>query len=151
MLNDIMKELTMFTTIVKNCGAKVALTSSLYDKTCKLATIASTLSAAKVSWPDALQWTITDTIFSSTGIGSSAAASGIGLAQPVFDSSASPNDIAFLQYTSGSTSEPKGVKITQGNLYHNLKLIITGLSATDDTVVVSWLPQYHDMVRLLFY
>ena len=35
--------------------------------------------------------------------------------------------------------------ITQQSLAHNLKLITTGLSATDDTVVVSWLPQYHDM------
>lgn len=41
----------------------------------------------------------------------------------------------------GSTSEPKGVMITHANLANNLKLIITGLSATDDTVVVGWLPQ----------
>ena len=54
-------------------------------------------------------------------------------------------DVAFLQYTSGSTSEPKGVIITQNNLSDNLELITTGLSAGTDTVVVSWLPQYHDM------
>jgi acyl-CoA synthetase (AMP-forming)/AMP-acid ligase II/acyl carrier protein len=55
------------------------------------------------------------------------------------------DDIAFLQYTSGSTSEPKGVMITHGNLSHNLTIITNELGAVDDTIVVSWLPQYHDM------
>lgn len=45
---------------------------------------------------------------------------------------------------SGSTSEPKGVMITHANLADNLKLIVTGLSAVDDTVVVGWLPQVTD-------
>ena len=54
-------------------------------------------------------------------------------------------DIAFLQYTSGSTSEPKGVMINHSNLAHNLSLIITELNADENTVNVSWLPQYHDM------
>ena len=45
------------------------------------------------------------------------------------------------QYTSGSTSEPKGVMITHANLAHNLHTITTALAAVDDTVVVSWLPQ----------
>jgi long-subunit acyl-CoA synthetase (AMP-forming) len=41
---------------------------------------------------------------------------------------------AFLQFTSGSTSEPKGVIISHGNLAHNLSLIIDGLQASEDTV-----------------
>ena len=53
--------------------------------------------------------------------------------------------VAFLQYTSGSTSDPKGVMISHANLDHNLQLIHAGLNAGTDTVVVSWLPQYHDM------
>lgn len=53
----------------------------------------------------------------------------------------SPDDVAFLQYTSGSTSEPKGVMITQTNLSHNLSIIIHELKADTTTVVVSWLPQ----------
>lgn len=44
----------------------------------------------------------------------------------------------------GSTSEPKGVMITHTNLADNLKLIVTGLCAVDDTVVVGWLPQVHN-------
>lgn len=47
----------------------------------------------------------------------------------------------YLAAFPGSTSEPKGVMITHSNLANNLKLIVKGLSAIDDTVVVSWLPQ----------
>lgn len=56
-----------------------------------------------------------------------------------------PSDLAFLQFTSGSTSEPKGVMISHNNLGDNLTKITTELKAVEDTVVVSWLPQYHDM------
>jgi fatty-acyl-CoA synthase len=58
-----------------------------------------------------------------------------------------PNDLAFLQFTSGSTSHPKGVMVTHGNLAANAHAIMfDGLRsdpATDKGV--SWLPLYHDM------
>lgn len=57
----------------------------------------------------------------------------------------SPDDIAFLQYTSGSTSTPKGVEVSHGNLLANEKLIRHGFSIGDGDVIVSWLPLFHDM------
>jgi acyl-CoA synthetase (AMP-forming)/AMP-acid ligase II len=57
---------------------------------------------------------------------------------------ARPDDIAFLQYSSGSTSAPKGVMLTHGNLIANLAAIAE-LTAERDSVCVSWLPLHHDM------
>ncbi|MCC5651651.1 fatty acyl-AMP ligase [Nostoc sp. XA013] len=55
------------------------------------------------------------------------------------------NTLAFLQYTSGSTGTPKGVMITHGNLLHNERMIEKAFGHTDKTIVVGWLPVFHDM------
>ncbi|MER6349217.1 fatty acyl-AMP ligase [Streptomyces sp. NPDC001595] len=54
-------------------------------------------------------------------------------------------DIAFLQYSSGSTSEPKGVMVTHGNLAANEEAIRSAMRTQDGVVAGSWLPLYHDM------
>jgi 1-acyl-sn-glycerol-3-phosphate acyltransferase len=54
-------------------------------------------------------------------------------------------DIAFLQYTSGSTGNPKGVALTHANLLANIRVIGSTLRLDDTDVAVSWLPLYHDM------
>ncbi len=62
------------------------------------------------------------------------------------DEAISPDDIAFLQYTSGSTAEPRGVVLTHRCLINNARGFLAGLGAdaARDTAV-SWLPLYHDM------
>ncbi|HEU5414182.1 MAG TPA: condensation domain-containing protein, partial [Candidatus Angelobacter sp.] len=55
------------------------------------------------------------------------------------------NSIAFLQYSSGSTSSPRGVVISHGNLLHNSSLLRDAFDYSPESVCVSWLPVFHDM------
>jgi acyl-CoA synthetase (AMP-forming)/AMP-acid ligase II len=65
-----------------------------------------------------------------------------------------PESLALLQYTSGSTADPKGVMVTHANLLANQRMIqagwekrltLAGIERTEDAVVATWLPLYHDM------
>ncbi|MBA3464122.1 MAG: fatty acyl-AMP ligase [Deltaproteobacteria bacterium] len=67
-----------------------------------------------------------------------------GPAESVPLPSVGADDLAFLQYTSGSTGDPKGVMVTQGNLVANISMIADMCDLSND-VIVSWLPPYHDM------
>jgi acyl-CoA synthetase (AMP-forming)/AMP-acid ligase II len=133
--------LHMFSKIAESSGAQYALTSVEYNHLKKLAGVKDALTRFSRplggTWPEQLTWVTTSTDDKNKNkqlkIGSLDAVT------------CSADDLAFLQYTSGSTSEPKGVMITHGNLAHNLTIITTELGAKDDTIVVSWLPQYHDM------
>ncbi len=61
--------------------------------------------------------------------------------QPVIKS----EDTAFLQYTSGSTGNPKGVVLSHANLLANIRALGKAVDVRPDDVIVSWLPLYHDM------
>jgi acyl-CoA synthetase (AMP-forming)/AMP-acid ligase II len=67
------------------------------------------------------------------------------LAQEWRDPAATSNTLALLQYTSGSTAEPKGVMISHGNLLHNSAYIDRLFALNPNSVTVTWLPAYHDM------
>ena len=137
------KDVLMFAQIVNDCGATVALTSESYNFSKKMAGIQQSFSLKgktdlASSWPKCIKWIVVDSILNK----------GKNMKQKEeinLPLEFGATDIAFLQYTSGSTSNPKGVMITHLNLAHNLKIIINELQAREDTIVVSWLPQYHDM------
>ena len=117
-------------TISRDCGATLALTTSGTLDTLELPRTAPELQQ--------IQWLATDVIPHERAA---------YWRRP----SPRPDDLAFLQYTSGSTSEPKGVMVSHANLLHNLSMIhrafaIERLHADGiDAGSVWWLPAYHDM------
>jgi acyl-CoA synthetase (AMP-forming)/AMP-acid ligase II/acyl carrier protein len=64
---------------------------------------------------------------------------------------ASPNDPAFIQYSSGSTSDPKGVCLTHRNLCTNIRAIAEAAAWNEDDQSLSWMPLTHDMGLIGFH
>ena len=113
--------------IARDCQASGVLTSAEYHASLKTNLTRSGVCASgvDVDYISSLPWIVTE--------GFQDRLSGRTFA-------ATPQ-ILFLQYTSGSTMEPKGVMVTHENILETCPLVIDH----DDPVVVSWLPQYHDM------
>ena len=72
-------------------------------------------------------------------------------ASPGTRHAATPDDIAFVQYSSGSTSEPKGVVLTHRNVMTNIDAIGAGIGATAADSSLSWMPLTHDMGLIGFH
>lgn len=125
------KDLALFASTQARSGARVALTNHEYNYAKKLGYLQKLIRADGGRWPADLTWFVTNDV--------AAPATAPELPPPA------PDAVAFLQFTSGSTSEPKGVRITHDNLAHNLAWIMHALAVDTSTVEVSWLPQYHDM------
>ena len=111
--------------IVTDARPSVALTTS------------AILSNARRLFPQApelqtLNWVATDELTTS-------------LAQEWRDPAVTSDTLALLQYTSGSTADPKGVIISHGNLLHNSAYIDRLFALVSDSITVTWLPVFHDM------
>lgn len=144
--------LRAFASIAATCGASVVLTHREFSSAKRLGAMATAGARAlaaviggsagsKSAWPDLPWWDVTAAI-AAGGQAKADDAAPAGFQSPAPRLMADP---AFLQFTSGSTSEPKGVVISHRSMTHNLRTIVHALRAGQDTRVVSWLPQYHDM------
>jgi len=124
--------LAKLTAIANDCGAKAALTTRGFFGSYHLLLARRRISAPWRSPPElpALAWITTDDVR--------------GVASPGFADD--PDPVLFLQYTSGSTSEPKGVVVTHANVLANARSTIE-----HPMIGVSWLPQYHDMGLIGYY
>jgi thioester reductase-like protein len=113
--------------IAKDCQAAGVLTSNDYHGSLRtnLARSGVSASGVDVDYISGLRWIATEDVVDLTS-------------DERFNGA---SKLLFLQYTSGSTRDPKGVMVTHDNILHNCPLVINH----DAPVVVSWLPQYHDM------
>ena len=114
--------------VARDCGASGVLTSREYygSLKTKLAKADSSVTSPERDHLTRLTWIVTEDLKESPG-------------REIASNQA--HDILFLQYTSGSTSNPKGVIVSHANVLHNCALIVDH----ERPIVVSWLPQYHDM------
>jgi amino acid adenylation domain-containing protein len=119
------KSLPRLRAILANSGAKLALTNK--------ATLSATnrLLAAPAD-SEELHWLVTDAVEQDES-------------QGWLEPSLSGDTLAFIQYTSGSTATPKGVMLSHGNLLFNQKILRAAFEHTEQSVIVGWLPLYHDM------
>ncbi len=118
------------TYIAKDCEAHTILTSREYYWSFKLNMTRNALSkfSFKKQHLSSLDWVITDDF------------------RQLYEFKEDFTDILFLQYTSGSTNHPKGVKVTHKNILHNCEAVLDF-----SPIGVSWLPQYHDMGLIGYY
>ncbi|HEY9646599.1 MAG TPA: fatty acyl-AMP ligase [Chroococcidiopsis sp.] len=110
--------------IVKDANAAFALTTQR---------ILTVLESAGVDFPEFqdMTWIATEEVEPA-------------LADDWVDPQVTPETLAYLQYTSGSTSTPKGVMISHHNIMHHSRYLQEACGYDDDSVTVTWMPYFHD-------
>ncbi len=120
------RELPRLAAILGDAGCRLVLTSTATEAAARRA-----FNEAKTARPD-VSWLYSDTIPDAA-------------AADFRSEIVEPSSLAFLQYTSGSTGAPKAVMVTHGNLFHNEQMMKAAFGHDETTVMVGWLPVYHDM------
>jgi acyl-CoA synthetase (AMP-forming)/AMP-acid ligase II len=111
--------------IVENCGAVSILTTESIAQSLERNFSEDPL-LKSLGWNTTEKWSASDRPVSL-------------LPEPGFE------DLAFLQYTSGSTGDPKGVMVSHRNIMYNLRSLQLFFQITKDDIAVHWVPQFHDL------
>lgn len=130
-------DVAAFTQIAADCGARTILTNSTYERARTAGNFTSLFARHQAHWPN-LTWRRTDR------------ARPARPPRPNWRLPDDPTQIAFLQYTSGSTSAPRGVVITHGNLQAEVEANTAALGLGPDTRGVCWVPHFHDLGLISF-
>ena len=115
--------------VCDNANAKAILTHKIYQRGRLWGRIGQMARLkSRIKWPD-LPWVVTDSLHKNWDL------------EPHIPN---PSDLAILQYTSGSTGEPRGVRVTHANLSHQLRFHQLGVRLGLDASICMWVPHYHD-------
>lgn len=129
-------EIPRFAHLMADCDCRVALTTRVYSAIALMGRawnrITNLGADRKITWPQ-LTWISTDSLSP--------------LAPTAHNPipSPAPDTVAYLQYTSGSTSDPKGVMVNHANVLHNVNAIRLQTRVSAHSVLVGWVPLFHDM------
>lgn len=123
------KSLSQYQDRIVDCQASIVLTTHEFADRVKGQLIAHPTMTLKLK---NLSWMESDRV-------------DLGLADSWQPPKIEANTLAFLQYTSGSTGQPKGVMVTHGNVLHNSEVIYKSFGHHDQTKILMWLPMFHDM------
>jgi acyl-CoA synthetase (AMP-forming)/AMP-acid ligase II len=136
------RDLILFCGIASDCGAKLVISHQEYNYVKRVSSLTQLFSWNQhVTWPN-IPWLSVDSILSD--VKKQVFQSNQVMKSAILENRAlSP--VAFLQYTSGSTSSPKGVMVTHENIAYNTYALLHLIGCWADDKLISWLPQYHDM------
>lgn len=126
------RALSVFARIADRSAARVALTEGSYDRVRRASSVAGLFGRAVKGWPR-IDWYRTDQRLRPRSN------------RIPWHTPSTMDDVAFLQFTSGSTADPKGVMVTHANLANEIAANVVDLRLHEGTRGVFWLPQYHDM------
>jgi len=129
--------------IAKSCGIVAILSTVAYHSAVRAGQLKSLISLTGKIGKSAAQWPKLPWLHTDSWVNNNSR--NLALEDVDDQCESKPSDICFLQFTSGSTGDAKGVMITHGGLIHNVKLMKSVYKSTSRTMLVSWLPQYHDM------
>ncbi|CAG8494441.1 2517_t:CDS:2 [Ambispora leptoticha] len=129
------KDIGRFTYLAKTTGAKLVFSDKNYMLYTKLYAAKSFLGLGdKIKWPEGLTWVESDSVISSKQL----------LEERLIEE-LSCESVAVLQFSSGSTGDPKGVMLTHKNLLHNVDLMQAEIGLNSDSTIAFWVPQFHDL------
>jgi len=130
--------------IAKSCGIVAILSTVAYHSAVRAGLVKNLISLTGKTGKSAAQWPKLPWLHTDSWVNNNSRSLAL---EDVDDDQceSKPGDVCFLQFTSGSTGDAKGVMITHGGLIHNVKLMKSIYKSTSRTMLVSWLPQYHDM------
>jgi acyl-CoA synthetase (AMP-forming)/AMP-acid ligase II len=131
------RDLPRFRATLTDSGARAVLTNGAYLRAKSAALVPAAMRAQGARWPQ-VPWHRTDRRANGP------------IEKAEWYEPADVDEPAFLQYTSGSTGDPRGVMITHANLRHELAANARDLGLGPDTRAVSWLPLYHDLGLINF-